>query len=336
MKNYPMHFLMLLLYRRTYIDSFDAINHDGDTTEIMTRLGSQLTNPYLIPNIQQAYANLGITNVSVTGLQILITNWATDAMTPMLHKRWSNYFPQEAMVGFVANDISSIAGGLNMLGLIIFNQIDLMIGFRIAPGVSFFSKTSDDIKEMTYHELTHAAHYSKNGDSWYAQFVNAEISGIVANGLNGTYSPYGRGNDSYSPIIALGESWANHMRHFMADMRYGTLSTAQNEQGMGKSQGSNGGIGAHINVLEYFDPNYTTDPFYWIPKGLYEDLLDTRNEIRPPGPVTDNTSAYTNQQMFNAFNSSITTLQGYKTNLLNTTSNSTSGSVNSLFSQYGY
>ena len=30
----------------TYIDSFDAVNHDGDTTEAMTVLGSQLTNPY--------------------------------------------------------------------------------------------------------------------------------------------------------------------------------------------------------------------------------------------------------------------------------------------------
>ena len=35
-------------------------------TETMTLLGSQLTNPYLLPNMQQAYANLGITNVSVT------------------------------------------------------------------------------------------------------------------------------------------------------------------------------------------------------------------------------------------------------------------------------
>lgn len=40
-------------------------NHDDDSIERKTVLGSQLTNPYLIPNMQQAYRNLGITNVAV-------------------------------------------------------------------------------------------------------------------------------------------------------------------------------------------------------------------------------------------------------------------------------
>ncbi|HXH99755.1 MAG TPA: hypothetical protein VNI52_05780 [Sphingobacteriaceae bacterium] len=40
-------------------------NHDDDSIERQTVLGGQLTNPYLIPNMQQAYSNLGITNVTV-------------------------------------------------------------------------------------------------------------------------------------------------------------------------------------------------------------------------------------------------------------------------------
>ena len=53
-------------------------------------------------------------------------------------------------------------------------------------------------------------------------------------------------------------------------------------------------------------------------------------------PVIDGVSGYTNSQMFNAFGSSITTLQAYKTNLLNTTTNTTSSGVVPLFSLYGY
>ncbi len=146
---------------------------------------------------------------------------------------------------------------------------------------------------------------------------------------------YGNGTGNNAPIIALGESWAYYMGHFLADRRYGTtLSTQSNEQGIGYVNNFPvNGLSSHINLLEDFSPLRTADPFHWIPQGLYEDLLDTRNE---PNPITDAVANYTNQQFFNAFNSSITTMQGYRTNLLNTTTNTTSGSVANLFQQYGY
>ncbi len=43
-----------------YTDSMNPVNYDNDSIERITILGIQLTNPYLIPNMQQAYANLGI------------------------------------------------------------------------------------------------------------------------------------------------------------------------------------------------------------------------------------------------------------------------------------
>ncbi len=54
-----------IVINNTYIDSFSSVNHNGDTNEVMTVLGIQLTNPYLIPNMTQAYHNLGIYNVPV-------------------------------------------------------------------------------------------------------------------------------------------------------------------------------------------------------------------------------------------------------------------------------
>ncbi len=44
----------------------------------------------------------------------------------------------------------------------------------------------------------------------------------------------------------------------------------------------------------------------------------------------------THQQMFNAFQGTIHTLQNYRVRLLQTTTNPTSGQVTGLFSQYHY
>lgn len=45
---------------------------------------------------------------------------------------------------------------------------------------------------------------------------------------------------------------------------------------------------------------------------------------------------FINQQMFNAFQSTIYTLQDYRVKLLQQTSNPTSGFVTNLFAQYHY
>jgi hypothetical protein len=42
------------------LTSADFIPQDGDSIERITVLGAKLTNPYLIPNMQQAYSNLGL------------------------------------------------------------------------------------------------------------------------------------------------------------------------------------------------------------------------------------------------------------------------------------
>jgi len=64
-------------------------------------------------------------------------------------------------------------------------------------------------------------------------------------------------------------------------------------------------------------------------------LLDVRNEtIATGGPIDDNVSGYTNQQFFNAFNSSITSLEAYRQNLPNI--NNQAVEVINLFQQYGY
>lgn len=216
--------------------------------------------------------------------------------------------------------------------------MDIAFGYQIKAGNSYFSKASDDLKETTYYELTHAGHYALMKGSWYDQFVNAELSEIITN-VGGASSLYGGGGASYSPIIALGESWAYHMGEYMADRRYGNVSSAAGEQFSSYYNGYGGsGLNCHLVALELYDPNLAGYPFNWIPKGLYYDLLDTRVENKPPvgtGPVNDSVSGYTNQQMFNAFNSTILSIQSYKTNFIQQ-NNITSANVTNLFQSYGY
>jgi hypothetical protein len=79
-----------------------------------------------------------------------------------------------------------------------------------------------------------------------------------------------------------------------------------------------------------------TDHFKWIPTGLFYDLYDPANEIRPTtGPVNDAVSGFTNGQMFNAFQSGIYTLGDYRLKLIQQNpSNPTVSQVTNLFTEY--
>jgi hypothetical protein len=66
-------------------------------------------------------------------------------------------------------------------------------------------------------------------------------------------------------------------------------------------------------------------------------MIDNRNDfLFNAAMVNDLVSGFTNAQMFNAFQSSIYTLQDYRVKLLQQTANNTAPSVPDLFSQYGY
>ena len=252
----------------------------------------------------------------------------------MFNKRWYSGLPGEFVFTFIAANINPIAGGLTALAAVLKHEVDVTISYS-APGSFYGDLHSDHLKETIYHELTHTAHYAALGGGWYSSFVNSEISQIISN-FNSGASPYGTKNTIDAPIIAVGESWAYHMGEYLADKRYGTSSsqTYVGEQGIGYTNSTIPNYSSHLTALELFDPNDPNDPFNWIPKGVYFDLIDIRNEN---SPVVDQVSSFTNQQLFNAFNSGITTIQLYRTNLQQqNTTNPSSTLVPNLFQQYGY
>ena len=68
----------------------------------------------------------------------------------------------------------------------------------------------------------------------------------------------------------------------------------------------------NIYVLKSDNLNLTTNPFRWIPKGLMYDLMDNRNDnnaVPRRIPLDDNVTGYTIQQIFNALQSDVTSLQ---------------------------
>lgn len=264
-----------------------------------------------------------------TGIKIMLTNLVSSAATPMYRKRGVTAIAQEFIYTYLSNDpnyfVAGIAAAINVLG----RQIDIAVSYQYP--------TSDALKETAYHELTHAAHYAALGNSWYGYFATAEINTLLS--TDNAHNPYGQNTGTYHDVIALGESWAYYMGHYLADKEYG-VTYSGNTQEQGNTYSNNYplyGLSSHLNLLEDFSPYRTYDPFYWIPQGVFYDLNDNRNDFQfNPSMVNDNVSGYTNQQMFNAFNSNITDLQGYRTNLLQQNGNNQSAEVINLFNQYGY
>jgi hypothetical protein len=270
-------------------------------------------------------------------LRILVVPGNGAGSAPMFAKRFVSNLPE-----YFLRQYMLIKHGLypltyiNSLITILAGRVDMTIGYN---GGNNVTSRNDRMAELCYHELTHAAYYNKVGNTTYGNFVQAEINELINNFNNG-FSPYGPGNTANSPIIALGESWAYHMGHFLANRKYGAQSGRFREQGIDYFNDSPVlGLNSNLNLLEDFSPSRTADPFNWIPQGLYYDLLDPRNDRAVTGNFIlrdDLVNGYTNQQFFNALDADISSLPSYRLRLLSENGNNQATSVTSLFAFYRY
>jgi hypothetical protein len=100
-----------------------------------------------------------------------------------------------------------------------------------------------------------------------------------------------------------------------------------------------GGLGAHFNAIEDFSPFRTNDVFGWIPEGIYNDLLDDRNDalaIPQRVNIDDEVNLYTNQQLFQSLDPDVKSMPQYRVRLLQENNNTQAAQVNLLFSRYNY
>lgn len=280
-------------------------------------------------------------------LNIYITNWGIEAglaSTPLFGKRyWSNVpgsFVNTFLVAAASNAVPLVGWYVSFFATIARTRLDMAVDYHIDDMCRF---SSDHIKETFYHELSHASHYNQAGNTWYTNFVNAELNETAAHpGANDQFNPYGNGQTSNSPIIALGEAWAYHMGHFLANQRYSNVASPQNEQAGGTTWVSTAypcsfwanSTAPHADVLENFDPNLSSDPFCWIPKGLMWDLMD--NTPTETFPVIDNVTGFTIAQLFNALQSDVTSVPAYKARFIQQNLGNQNANITSLFAQYHY
>lgn len=134
------------------------------------------------------------------------------------------------------------------------------------------------------------------------------------------------------------------MGHFMTDLKYVANSNPTFNQGFEYRNGdirqggtivAVTGLNVHVNLLEDFDNHRTIDPDRWISQGIYYDLIDNRNDVLFDRVLLDDQVAgYTNQQFFNALDTDIRSLPGFRVRLLNENGNNQAAGVNTIFTFY--
>lgn len=291
---------------------------------------AQMMNSYLEFNTHAQALNIGTVP---SNLAVLLTNWGFTGgvgSAPMnKHRVNAGTMPLEWINYFLANPVNAMAAQsanflMNSLSL---RATDMTLGYNTGT-----VRRSDRVKALLFHELGHASHFNKVGETWWNSFVFAETSSTVQ--YSGVLDPYGDGtNVNSAPIIALGESWAEHVGRTISDRQYGMSSTTAFAHNTSYNNSTARGLSSHLISLEDFSPNFTLDPQRWIPDGIYRDLFDLTNESLP---VNDQVSGYSNLQFFNALDSDVKSMQQFRQRLLSENGNNQATSVNTLFSSYNY
>lgn len=272
-----------------------------------------------------------------TSLNIYITNYNSAGSTPLFYKRQIQSVPIPFINTMMVNSNAVVQGGTAALATTLSTiNADMTIGYADV------NMPSDGLKEIVYHEMSHASHYSRAGATLYANFVNAELNEIMLTAGGSGNSPYGSGTGANAPVIALGEGWAFFMGHFLADRRYTANSSNASEQGIAYTNNNPVvGLSSHLNLLEDFDPvnRRVADPFWWIPQGLFYDLIDNRNDnnaVPRRIALDDQVTVYTPELLCNALQGDISRLQDYRVRLLSQNNNGQAAGVNTIFQFYGY
>jgi hypothetical protein len=302
---------------------------------------AQFMNAYLEYGEMAAQRTIG--QLPLGKLRVALTSFSflqAGGATPMnSHRAFSGFPTWDYIKYFFSNPITT-QGTLVYNALangVLFRLMDMGLGFR-----TDFLWESNRVKDLMYHELTHAAHFRKVGEFWWNDFVYSESFTITKHLFAPANQPYGLGDDgTISDIISVGESWAEHVAQEFCNQRYGALNgPIKIKQGITYTLNFPvTGLGAHFNAIEDFSPFRTNDVFYWIPEGIYNDLIDNRNDalaIPLRVNIDDQVNIYTNQQLFQSLDPDVKSMPQYRQKLLQENNNTQAAEVNLLFARYNY
>ncbi len=204
-----------------------------------------------------------------------------------------------------------------------FNTHPLNTLSKITPdvyiGIGELLDESDWLKDLSYHELSHAAHFTQVHDVYWDLLINAEIAAYL-----GTGNPHGMTGNG---IIAVCESWAEHLANTYTHKTYG---------GHGRPPDQN-------TWEEYLETTWNESPGH-VPIGLYHDLID--GGVEPEscnrfggGCVTidDQVEGFTLAQMFSCLTPTTLTTGNFISRLIRdhlASTNNTRAEVLALFNDY--
>lgn len=153
----------------------------------------------------------------------------------------------------------------------------------ISIGAEFHN--SDQLKELTYHEVAHASHYTKAGCAFWTELMLEELNGIAFHGGN----PY----HQVDGIVDITEAWAYHVGWFFADKNYQFPQRS-------------------VNWFRRLEEIRNRENGH-IPSGVFHDLKDnTPNDSESTFDacdgcgsftINDNVQGFNASQMFNLLNS---------------------------------
>ena len=189
--------------------------------------------------------------------------------------------------------------------------------------------SSDELKELAFHEIAHASHYELLGNFYWADVITAEVAAEYDGNTNGSHG------DEFSfdaGRIAVVESWAEYLAHDYLDRIY-PISTDEQRPWNEVIERSWNEVNNHV------------------PIGLHHDLVDVGEPPRFAGGTTtacntraagctaivDNVDGFNNSQMYFSLNNNVTTVNQYRIELINNHLGSTSNTqadVNALFNSY--
>jgi hypothetical protein len=187
------------------------------------------------------------------------------------------------------------------------------------------SQGTDGVFETTFHELGHASHYKKVGNTYWRKYIDKIIDNQL---FHASTAPYGSGRGNNHELVALGEAWGNHVGLFLTIQEFGNNNNV-----------------LPLNAFENFDPRTRTNnvakSFYntltgwtgWMPCGIMHDLTDTNPDIVRAGFI-DNASGYSIKNIYDALDSGVESPQEFRDRLLRENENRDEADVRNLFEAY--
>lgn len=291
--------------RKAYMGSFSGPNHNNISIkfDFTNAIGSWNFRNWVASTINNAVFEFAefVTDQEIPrtvpgNLKILVTPWGSGNNTgaaPMLDKmgavqQFILATPAKAILIGIFGVVSPVNATL-LLPLATWLEVtapDISINVNTAASVN-----ADDIREITYHELSHALHFSQVGSTYWLE----NIAYVILNG------GYGDGSSSGAGRCAVIEAWGFQIGMNAAHLRYG-------------GNNSNPGTPATNTWRAILERDWGEA---FIPFGWEWDLQDD-NTTNPANEtenatVTDRVFGISNAQIFSKMTSNMTSMPQMKT-----------------------